>query len=195
MKIDQAERTPLDSPISSAAFPQFPMHLPTAALLRQWFAAAAATNYALPPNPALYQPRFFVPTWTPPSPPTATELPTSTTTKGSKKQLINNNSIVSPSSIKEEVTSTKKATTIKKEVESKNISLNFSDEATPMLSPTSSSSPPSSGADTGGKDANRDKQFTCGVCNRSFGYKHVLQNHERTHTGEKPFECPECHKR
>jgi krueppel-like family protein len=23
----------------------------------------------------------------------------------------------------------------------------------------------------------------------------VLQNHERTHTGEKPFECSECHKR
>lgn len=45
------------------------------------------------------------------------------------------------------------------------------------------------------KDLPRDKQFTCGVCNRSFGYKHVLQNHERTHTGEKPFECPECHKR
>ncbi|CAD1478375.1 unnamed protein product [Heterotrigona itama] len=41
----------------------------------------------------------------------------------------------------------------------------------------------------------RDKVFTCGVCSRSFGYKHVLQNHERTHTGEKPFECPECHKR
>lgn len=41
----------------------------------------------------------------------------------------------------------------------------------------------------------KDKVFTCGVCSRSFGYKHVLQNHERTHTGEKPFECQECHKR
>ena len=41
----------------------------------------------------------------------------------------------------------------------------------------------------------RDKVFVCTVCNRSFGYKHVLQNHERTHTGEKPFECRECHKR
>lgn len=41
----------------------------------------------------------------------------------------------------------------------------------------------------------RDKVFTCKICNRSFGYKHVLQNHERTHTGEKPFECKVCHKR
>ena len=42
---------------------------------------------------------------------------------------------------------------------------------------------------------NKDKVFTCKICNRSFGYKHVLQNHERTHTGEKPFECKVCHKR
>lgn len=41
----------------------------------------------------------------------------------------------------------------------------------------------------------RDKSFTCQTCNRSFGYKHVLQNHERTHTGEKPFACLECDKR
>ncbi|XP_018349696.1 PREDICTED: protein krueppel-like [Trachymyrmex septentrionalis] len=41
----------------------------------------------------------------------------------------------------------------------------------------------------------KDKVFTCGVCQRSFGYKHVLQNHERTHTGEKPFKCQECQKR
>ncbi|XP_054724800.1 fez family zinc finger protein 1-like [Uloborus diversus] len=42
---------------------------------------------------------------------------------------------------------------------------------------------------------NRGKDFVCNICNRKFGYKHVLQNHERTHTGEKPFECKECHKR
>ena len=57
--------------------------------------------------------------------------------------------------------------------------------------PASSPAPSASAA----ADASRDKQFTCLVCQRSFGYKHVLQNHERTHTGEKPFECVECHKR
>ncbi|CAG7831651.1 unnamed protein product [Allacma fusca] len=41
----------------------------------------------------------------------------------------------------------------------------------------------------------RDKIFTCNICSRCFGYKHVLQNHERTHTGEKPFECTICHKK
>lgn len=45
------------------------------------------------------------------------------------------------------------------------------------------------------KNGASDKAFTCSICSRQFGYKHVLQNHERTHTGEKPFECPECHKR
>ena len=56
---------------------------------------------------------------------------------------------------------------------------------------TSSSSRPTVAAHQNG----RDKVFTCKICNRSFGYKHVLQNHERTHTGEKPFECKVCHKR
>lgn len=68
-------------------------------------------------------------------------------------------------------------------------------------SPTSGS-PPGNGTGrppekkTNGKESGgREKVFVCQVCNRSFGYKHVLQNHERTHTGEKPFECKECHKR
>lgn len=74
----------------------------------------------------------------------------------------------------------------------------------PISPPTSGSSPQSTDSiehtnilptSVRHHDPSRDKVFTCKVCNRSFGYKHVLQNHERTHTGEKPFECPECHKR
>ncbi|XP_028968670.1 zinc finger and BTB domain-containing protein 24 [Galendromus occidentalis] len=57
----------------------------------------------------------------------------------------------------------------------------------------SSTTSPTNGGSASGN--NRDKLFQCGVCNRSFGYKHVLQNHERTHTGEKPFECKVCEKR
>ncbi|KOC66184.1 Protein krueppel [Habropoda laboriosa] len=68
------------------------------------------------------------------------------------------------------------------------------DSVQPTLEGSAPLSPPTSVSPEAGKDG-RDKVFTCGVCSRSFGYKHVLQNHERTHTGEKPFECPECHKR
>ncbi|XP_072744441.1 protein krueppel isoform X2 [Anoplolepis gracilipes] len=46
-----------------------------------------------------------------------------------------------------------------------------------------------------GEKKNKKQNFICNVCKRGFGYKHVLQNHERTHTGEKPFQCPVCHKR
>lgn len=63
---------------------------------------------------------------------------------------------------------------------------------TAVVSPPGSLSPDA--PSVASKDG-RDKVFTCGVCSRSFGYKHVLQNHERTHTGEKPFKCPECNKR
>jgi hypothetical protein len=65
----------------------------------------------------------------------------------------------------------------------------------PMSTTPTTRSPPSGGRGRNGSANGREKVFTCNVCNRSFGYKHVLQNHERTHTGEKPFECKECHKR
>ena len=38
------------------------------------------------------------------------------------------------------------------------------------------------------------KKFECKVCNKTFGYKHVLQNHEKTHTGEKNYRCTQCNK-
>lgn len=61
-------------------------------------------------------------------------------------------------------------------------------------STTSTTTTTTTAATTTGQPG-REKQFKCNICDRSFGYKHVLQNHERTHTGEKPFECVECHKR
>lgn len=97
----------------------------------------------------------------------------------------NNNNVVSSSGDR----MTKKGQTTKRKTQkSKADTVQQSVDGPAPLSPPSSVSPEA------GKDG-RDKVFTCGVCSRSFGYKHVLQNHERTHTGEKPFECPECHKR
>ncbi|KAH7704368.1 Protein krueppel [Aphelenchoides avenae] len=38
-----------------------------------------------------------------------------------------------------------------------------------------------------------DKRFECPICH--FGFKHNLETHLPTHTGEKPFECAQCSKR
>ncbi|XP_040571355.1 uncharacterized protein [Lepeophtheirus salmonis] len=74
-----------------------------------------------------------------------------------------------------------------------------SPSAVPLKRPASSSSSSSSSLPRkisgAGDSGGREKVFTCKICERSFGYKHVLQNHERTHTGEKPFACKVCSKR
>lgn len=77
------------------------------------------------------------------------------------------------------------------------LSLSMGVSSKPGPKPRAADSPGSGSttSTTTGTGPGRDKVFVCHVCNRSFGYKHVLQNHERTHTGEKPFECRECHKR
>lgn len=64
------------------------------------------------------------------------------------------------------------------------------DETSSVASSASSSNPPS----TSSSRQRQSRPFKCTVCGKEFGYKHVLQNHERTHTGEKPFVCSVCKK-
>lgn len=42
------------------------------------------------------------------------------------------------------------------------------------------------------KDGRKSRVFECKICNKNFGYKHVLQNHEKIHTGEKSYQCSIC---
>ena len=40
-----------------------------------------------------------------------------------------------------------------------------------------------------------ERRFRCEHCRKAFKYKHHRKEHENTHFGVKPFQCPRCHKR
>lgn len=66
----------------------------------------------------------------------------------------------------------------------------------PSISSTSStrSDSPPSPIEFGRKKSGSKKVFECDICDKTFGYKHVLQNHRKVHTGEKSFQCKLCDK-
>ncbi|XP_014887216.1 zinc finger protein 16-like [Poecilia latipinna] len=57
----------------------------------------------------------------------------------------------------------------------------------------------SSGVSAGGGPAKKEIKteggYECGDCGRHFNYLGNLRQHQRIHTGEKPFMCPECGER
>ncbi|XP_061664863.1 zinc finger protein 16-like [Syngnathoides biaculeatus] len=49
--------------------------------------------------------------------------------------------------------------------------------------------------DDGKKEAQLKGRYECGDCGRHFNYLGNLRQHQRIHTGEKPFVCPDCGER
>lgn len=144
------------SPYGYPAFANPAMFTPSQLLMASQIMAASGLTIS---NPAFFHPSLIPLPWaanSPPRPPSRS-LPSPPASNeplspalSSRKINNNNNNIVSSST---------NGDALKK----RKYKLEDEVAAVSLPSPTSSVSPPS-GPDT--KDANRDKQFTCGVCNR-----------------------------
>ena len=44
-------------------------------------------------------------------------------------------------------------------------------------------------------EAERETQFSCNICNKSFAKQWLLKQHMNVHTGEKPFKCEFCYRK
>lgn len=165
MKVE--EEASIKQPHNTFGYPPFTnpaMFTPSQILMASQI--MAASGLSLSASPAFFHPGLLPIPWaassppstyppsnspsssSPPSPPTSTE-PLSPA-MNSRKLHNNNNNVVSSSTSIADIRKRR----YKNEDDSTNI---------PLPSPTSSISPPS-GPET--KDPNRDKQFTCGICNR-----------------------------
>ncbi|XP_017871316.1 PREDICTED: zinc finger protein 33A isoform X2 [Drosophila arizonae] len=44
-----------------------------------------------------------------------------------------------------------------------------------------------------GKQSKAQAKNRCGYCGKTFGRRQWLEDHERVHTGERPYKCDQCH--